>query len=176
MTRIQQTLSIILIGGVIWFWAFLVQAQSTASPEKVSSGLNWFFAILVVCAPILTAGLTWASVKLADMARAQTKNALVGGILARLTDSAFTLVREAEQTAVAAIKAAKDPKSPGGVELTKEEGEQIKKAVLDKLKEIWGVKGLHEAGRILGLTDAGLDKLVSAKIEEAVFVEKRPNP
>jgi hypothetical protein len=176
MTRIQQTLTVILFGGVIWLWAFLVQAQTTATPEKVSGSMNWILAILVVCAPVLTAAITWASVKFADLIKARTKNELIGGILARLTTSAFTLVREAEQTAVAAIKAARDPKSPGGEELTKEEGEQIKKAVVDKLKEVWGVKGLHEAGKILGLTDAGLDKFISAKVEEAVFVEKRTNP
>lgn len=131
-------------------------------------GLN----ILEILSPAILALLAWLGVKLAGWLRAKTKNELVGGMLARLTESVFTLVREAEQTAVAAIKAGKDPSSPGGTKLTKAEAEKVKADVIAKLKELWGMKGLKEIGKVLGWTEASVTSFLEAKVEEAVLADK----
>jgi hypothetical protein len=146
------------------------------APATVEPKSDIFWTVMQFFLPLMGAALVWLKVKLIAWIQAKTKNEMIAGMLARLADSVVTLVREAEQTTVAAIKAAKDPKSPGGVNLTKAEAENIKAAVIAKFKEIWGVKGLAEAGKVLGLSEDGLLKFISAKVESAVLAESNSNP
>ena len=130
------------------------------------------FTILEILSPIITAFLGWVSVRLAGWIKAKTKNEQVGGILARLTESTFCVVREAEQTFVKGMKAAKDPSSPGGTSLTEKEAEDIKRRVVAKVKDLWGPRGLKEARKVLGLDEGGVGRLIESKVEEAVHIEK----
>lgn len=134
------------------------------SPEIKAEIVNQMIAIL---SPIITALLGWLSYRLAAWIKAKTKNEMVGGILLRLSDSVFTLVREAQQTAVNEIKsAAIDGK------LTKAEAADIKSKVAINFKTLWGFRGLDEMQKILGLTSMQVNDLIDAKIEEAVHLEK----
>lgn len=138
--------------------------------------MDWLdlgMTVAELLAPILMAVLTWASAKLGLWIKARVQNETYAGMLGRLNETLLTLVREAEQTAVAAIKAGRDPKSPGGVKLTKQEAEHIKDEVLAKFKKLWGTPGLMLLMRILGLDSGSLDEWLEAKVEALVLVEKR---
>lgn len=139
----------------------------------VETGLT----LLDVLATVLTALLAWMGTRLATWLKAKSKNEVVGGMLARTTDVMFTLVREAEQTAVAGIRKAKEPGSPGGVHITQDEGKAIKDSVVKGFKDLFGPKGIEEIGKALGFTAEGVEKFLGAKVEEACLVEnKARNP
>ncbi len=131
-------------------------------------GLNLFEML----SPLILALLGWLGMKLSTLIRTKIKNEMIGGMLARLNDSVFTAVKSVEQTMVRQLKAAKDPESPGGTQITKEEGEQVKSAALAEIKSYWGPRGLSELGSVLGLESGGLDKLLESKVEAAVHDTK----
>lgn len=132
------------------------------------------YDLLAYLSPVLTALLGWISVRLAAWIKAKTKNELVGGMLIRLSTSIISLVREAEQTSVLAIKKAKSSDSPGGEVLTPEEAADVRATVLDSFKALWGDKGMEELRTVLGLDGVeSVDRLLVSKIEEAVHLEKR---
>jgi hypothetical protein len=121
------------------------------------------YKILEILLPILVAGLTWASAKLASFINAKVKNEYLKGTLARLNDAVLASVKEAQQVAVQGLKEAnKDGK------VTKEEAAKIKEDVLAVVKSHLGMRGLQELARVLGLDTEGVQKLLSSKIEAAV--------
>jgi hypothetical protein len=139
-------------------------------------GSTWIEVIAVIAelmSPVFAGLLAWLSARVATYIKAKVANEAYSTMLARLSDTVFTLVREAEQTAVAEIKRAKDDGSPGGTRLTAEEGAQIKEAVIQKFRRLWGPAGLLRLMRVLGLTDGMLEDFLAAKIEEAIHMEKR---
>ena len=121
-----------------------------------------------ILSPLLVAGLTWVSVKVADLVRAKVKNTYLEGTLVRLNDTVFTVVKDMNQTVVKGIKAAKDPDSPGGTSLTKEEKNSIKSQAMSEVKALLGIKGLGELAKVLGLSDGSVHQFIGAKIEAAV--------
>lgn len=141
--------------------------------QELSPGMQIVFSLLQILAPLLVGVIGWAVAKLAGYLKSKTKNEMLAGALCRLGATVTTAVREAENTLVSAIRDAKKPGSPGGERLTKVEAEQIKAAVLAKVKELWGARGLDELGKVLGLTPEKVDTLIAAKIEEAVLQDKR---
>jgi hypothetical protein len=130
-------------------------------------------AVWEALSPVFALLLTWAGIKLTALIKARVQNELYQGMTMRLKDSVLTLVREAEQTAVSGIRAARSPSSPGGKMLTEKEAAEIRDRVLDKFKRLWGPDGIKELLRILGLTDGVLDAYLIAEIEAAVAAEKR---
>ena len=118
--------------------------------------------------PVLLAALGYATTRLAAWLNAKTKNQGVMAMLARLTEGAYVVVRSVEQKTVAAIKAGRDPSSPGGVKLTPEEIKIVEDAALAALKEYWGVAGLDELGKVLGLDAGAVTNLLKGHIEAAV--------
>jgi len=140
--------------------------------QEVGGGYQILLAAIGICAPLLTAALGWIGAKIVQYFDAKIANEILSGTLAKLTTTVTTLVREAEQVAVAGYKAAKDVNSLGGSSLTVEEGEQIKQAVVYKIQSLWGPKGVSELGKILGLSDEGVVCFLGAKVEETVRLEK----
>ena len=126
-----------------------------------------------VFSPVFAALTAWAGVRLTALIKAKVQNEVYSGMLTRLTDSVLLVVREAEQTVVKGIKAARDPRSPGGQRLTEDEAERIKDEVLEKLKRLWGPEGLKELMKVLGLTEGVLDDFLLAQIEAMVVQERR---
>lgn len=123
--------------------------------------------------PVFAGLLAWVSARVTAYIKAKVENTTYQGMLVRLTDTVLTLVREAEQTTVKACKAARDPASPGGAKLTAKEAEAIKATVVGKFKSLWGPEGIKLLMRVLGLRDGTFEEFISAKVEEAVHVEKR---
>lgn len=136
--------------------------------EELDSKIQMAAAVYELLSPVMLLLLAYLAKKISDFLTAKVKNELLSGMLTRLNDTVFTYVREAEQTLVAELKAAKDPASEGGTALTKAEGENIKNKVLAKVKEALGPRGLSDLGKILGLTTEGVEGTIAAKIEAAV--------
>lgn len=121
------------------------------------------FTMLEVLAPILVAGLTWLSAKLAQLIKAKVKNEYLRGVLVRLDEAVFTAVKELQQTVVDAIKEA-----TADGKITEAEKQRIKQAAIDNVKSHLGPKGLEELGHILGLGSGSVDGLIASKVEAAV--------
>lgn len=125
--------------------------------------------VLEMLSPIFAILVGWATTKLASLISTKVKNEKFAGMLMRFEESVLTLVHEAEQTAVKEIKASKVKESDGGAFITKAEGENIKRAVRDKFKAMWGYSGLQELGKVLGLQGPdAINTAIDAKIESAV--------
>jgi hypothetical protein len=121
------------------------------------------FTMLEVLAPIVVAGLTWLSAKLAQLIQAKVKNEYLRGMLVRLDEAVFTAVKDLQQTVVDAIKAA-----TADGKITEVEKQRIKQAAIDNVKSHLGTKGLAELGQILGLTITSVEGLIASKVEAAV--------
>jgi hypothetical protein len=154
----------------------LPSALAPVDDKPLAAGAQAALTALYVLASALSALLGWVSYHVALWIKSRTRNELVGGVLSRTVELVFTLVREAEQTAVYELRKARDPKSPGGASITQSEGKQIKEAVISKLKELYGPKGLEELGKVLGLTPGGVSQFLNAKVEEACLAENARNP
>lgn len=144
-----------------------------AQDEEASSGMQIFAYIWELLAVALVPGIAWVFAKLGTWLKSKIKNETLANMMARFTEAIGNLVMEAEQTSVAAIKAAKDLNSPGGTKLTKEEAKQIKNEVLQKFKDLWGPKGLDILAKILGFDSEGVEDFISSKIEALVSKEKK---
>jgi hypothetical protein len=126
---------------------------------------------LEILSPILLAALAWLASKAAALITAKVQNEYLRGVLVRVDDAVYAAVRELQQVTVEAIKAA----SADGT-LTPEEREKVKQAALDSVKSHLGMKGLVELARVLGLSDGAVEKLLSTRIEAAVFDMKASRP
>ena len=136
---------------------------------KVSMGLSVFEML----APVITALLGWLALRLNGWLKTKIKNETLAGMLARTNDQVWSLVKEANQTAVAGLKAAHDPASPGGVKVLESELKKIKADVVSNFKKLWGAAGLAELGKVLGLDETTLDKWIGSRVEAAVHDLKR---
>lgn len=119
--------------------------------------------VFEVLSPVLLAGLSWLSVKAAQLITAKVKNEYLRGVLVRLDDAVFAGVREVQQVTVDSLKAA----SADG-QLTPDERAKVKQAAIDSVKAHLGMKGIGEAAKVLGLEDGAIDKLLSTRVEAAV--------
>ena len=114
-------------------------------------------------APLTALGLTWLSIRAAQLAAAKTKTEHVTRVL-RLVDSvALTAARETQQVLADKLKAM----SRDG-DLTAEQGAEAKQAALDSAKAQLGHNGLADVGTVLGLDGRGIDHLLGVRIEAAV--------
>lgn len=128
--------------------------------------------ILAQLVPILSsvvlAVLGYLGTKLVAFINAKTHNEFLRSALVRLEDAVFTAVRNVQAVYVDAIKAAKDPSSPGGTSLTDEEAKAAKQKALDAIKSYLGAQGLALITQVLGLSGSALDDFLLAKIEAQV--------
>lgn len=126
---------------------------------------------LEILSPLLLTALAWLAAKGAQLISAKVQNEYLRGVLVRLDDAVFAAVREVQQVTVDAIKSG----SADGT-LTPEERDRVKQAALDSVKSHLGMKGLLELAKVLGLADGTVDKLLSTRIEAAVFDLKASRP
>lgn len=124
--------------------------------------------VLEILSPVLLAALTWVAAKVAQFINAKVKNEYLRGALVRLDDAVLAAVREVQQVTVEAIKAA----SADG-KMTPEERTQVKKAAIDAAKAHLGAKGLAELMKVLGLSGDAVEKLLSTRVEAAVYDLRR---
>lgn len=179
MRLIDKLLLLLLLAIPAVVFAADTAAQSALAPDldkPLSQGAQVALTALQVLGAALVALFGWVSYHFSTWIKVKTKNELLGGMLARTTELVFTIVREAEQTMVYELRKARDPNSKGGAVITQSEGKQVKEAVMSKIKEIWGPKGIEELGKVLGLTPGGVNQFLSAKVEEACLAENARSP
>lgn len=99
----------------------------------------------------------------AIVARFAITHVWLGGMMSRLVVEAKAAVLEVEQTYVDAIT---EGRADGT--LTSEEAKAARAAAVAALRSNLGRKGLQRLGRILGLTDAEIDRLLGTHVEAAV--------
>ena len=126
-----------------------------------ANSIGW--KVFQILSPVLLAGLSWLSVKAAQLISAKVKNEYLRGVLVRMDDAVLAAVREVQQVTVDSLKAA----SADG-QLTPDERAKVKQAAIDSIKSHLGMKGISEAAKILGLEDGAIDKLLSTRVEAAV--------
>lgn len=141
-----------------------------ATDAPVSDAAQLGLSIYEMLLPVLLAGLTWLGAHLSAWIKSKTKNEALAGILVRLNQSVFDGVKAVNQNMANLLGEAKAPGSPGGAKITEAEAAKLKAAALDHVKSYWGAKGLGEMAKVLGFGGdmAGLDKMLSNKIEAAV--------
>lgn len=160
------------IGAALFFGvASIAFAQEAA---KIATFQQLGFSVYeLIIAPLLAVAIPYLGVHLANWLKAKTKNELIGGTIARFTESVFAGVKLVNQTLRDAVVKAKDPASPGGTDITKEEAAGFNKAVWDVLKlEYGGMAGLEKALSALGLTGGALESFINTRIEAAVHDTK----
>jgi hypothetical protein len=114
--------------------------------------------------PLLLAALSWLSLRIAALISAKVKNERLNGVLARLDDAVFMAVREVEQIYVSMLKTG----SADGV-LSSDERRDAKDAAVRAARSYLGARGFAELGKVLGLVDDDVDRMLNARVEAAVF-------
>jgi hypothetical protein len=119
--------------------------------------------------PVALSGLTWLSVKAAQLLAARVKSEHMTRVLLLLDDVVLAAAREVQQVLVDKLKAA----SPDGG-LTPAQGAQAKQAALDSAKSQLGVQGFADVAATLGLEPGAVDRLLGTRVEAAVHRLKTP--
>lgn len=133
---------------------FAVAALAACDETDVSAAITSYGPELIGTA---FAGLA------AFVARFAVNHVWLGGMLDRLLIEAKAAVAETEQTYVDQIT---EGRADGM--LTPDEAKAARAAALSTLRSNLGAKGLRRLGRVLGLTDAELDRLLGTRVEAAV--------
>lgn len=119
-----------------------------------------------VIAPALTALTAWIAVQLSAWIKTKVRNEKVSGVLERLTQLAFHVVQEVEQTVVSAL-----PDKADEAALL-----AARNQALATLKSHLGEKGLHELMVVFGLKDDdAVVKMLLSFIESAVMTMRLTN-
>src|SRR6266566_1230439 len=95
--------------------------------------------LFALVAPVAALGLSWLSVKAAQLATAKIKSEHVARVLLLIDNVVLAAAREVQQVLVDKLKAA----SRGG-DLTPEQGAEAKQAALDSTKSQLGPHGLAD--------------------------------
>ena len=114
--------------------------------------------------PLLLAALSWLSLRIAALISAKVKNERLHGILSRLDDAVVAAVREVEQVYVSMLKTASQDGS-----LTLEERRNAKDAALQAARTYLGPRGLAELGKVLGMNEDDVDRVIGTRVESAVY-------
>jgi hypothetical protein len=114
--------------------------------------------------PLLLAALSWLSLQVAAFINTRVRNERLRGVLDRVDDAVLVAVREIEQVFVSRLKNA----SAGG-ELTADERKDAKEAAVAAARSYLGARGLVELGKVLGISLDDVDRVVSARVEAAVY-------
>lgn len=120
-----------------------------------------------VVLPLVGLFITWASMQLPALIKAKVKNESVAGVLDRLTQLAFTVVTEVQQTVVSGL----------GDKANTEALKGARDQAITTLKGHLGPKGIKELTTVLGIqTSEALDKMIVSYIESAVHNLKTSQP
>lgn len=112
-----------------------------------------------VVLPIVGLFVAWASAKLPALISTRVKNESVAGVLERLTQLAFTVVTEVQQTVVSGL----------GNKANTESLKAARDQAITTLKGHLGPKGVKELMTVLGMkTSEAFEKLLVTYIESAV--------
>lgn len=136
--------------------AMAVVAQATQQDAR-----SLFDQLLMAGGAAAVSALAWLLTKVAAYFAAKVKSERWAGVISRVDDTAFRVVRDVEATYVAELEAA----NADGV-ITAEEKAAAKAKAMAALKSYLGKKGLSELAALLGADS--LDGFLGASIEHAL--------
>jgi hypothetical protein len=136
-------------------------AVALADDQAAPGGLP--LALLTTVSAVVVAIAGFAAVALAKYISAHTKNAAVRGLLLRLDDVVYAVVKELNQTVVDAARA----KSEDGT-LSSQAVAEVKGAAVAKVKSYFGIEGFALVSKVLGLAEPQATSFVASRIEAAV--------
>jgi hypothetical protein len=123
---------------------------------------------LAVLSPALALALSWTGARLARLFGARARDERTRAALALLDEAIFTIVREIQQVSADTLRAgSSDGKLGTGI------SSMLRRAALSRVREQLGARGIAELGRVLGLDQQALDRLIGTRIEAAVYELKR---
>jgi hypothetical protein len=126
--------------------------------------INTFaWKLFELISPLVAVGLSWLSVKAAQLAAAKIKSAHVARVLLLVDNVVLAAAHEVQQVLVDKLKAA----SRDG-NLTPKQGAQAKQAALESAKAQLGSYGLADITTTLRLEPDAVDRLLGGRIEAAV--------
>jgi len=156
------------------FWVittFLIASPALASEslwgnEKLRESLMNFAAdSIVVASPLILGILTVLLTRLMQYLSTKTKNEKVKGAFEKVDDLLMNAVSYTSATYTQKLIDARQPDSPGGVNLTKEEQEEAMRITLEAFKTHAGTKGLKDIYSVLGLTPEQADDALKIRAE-----------
>jgi len=150
--------------------AILSAAATASAAANPLAGYDWSslaLEALALVSTLLSALLAWVGGAVRRWLVSKTKSEVAG----RVSDLAFQVVLEIQQTVAAKIREA----AADGV-ITAEEKAAIKEAALDVLRSRVGAKGITEIKAVLGYPPDQIDGFLGGLIESAVFKLKLMTP
>lgn len=161
---------IVVVGIFLFGGLALAQDAAPAVDAPISHGADNALSLYAYLAGAIAAVVSWLALHASALIRAHVKNVKVAGVMSRFSDSLFAAIKMVNQTLKAEILAAKDPKSPGGASITKDEAAKLRIAVQAALrKEYGGLDGLMKFLGVLGFeTENSMMDWVDTRIEAAV--------
>lgn len=130
-------------------------------------------ALLPVVVTALSLGIAWLGKTLNAWITAKVSHERLQLVLRRLSEVVCTVVLELQQTEVAAIKAALDESSPGGLKITTAEARGLLETALSRVRTYLGADGLKLLMYVLGLTsERDLNNFLISRIEATLHTVK----
>lgn len=163
--RLQLAVGLCLILGAV---PALAQASDAPAPELRSVLLDVFIKYLLpVLATAVAGGLAWLLTQLGLWIRAKWAGTKLALLTARVSELAAMVVADLEASLRPKLaEAAADGK------LTPEEAAIIKKAAMDRLKELLQEHGIAEIKEVLGIFAPQVEHFLSGAIEKALSEHK----
>jgi len=131
----------------------------------------WFFVGLAVLAA--STAIIWGIRRGSKFLQDKSKNDLLDRGVQGLENVTTMVVRELAQTTRREMMKARDPNSPGGTSITKEEAKQLRDEAVQKIVSYFGMPGLMKIVAEFGATpkterevESFVGTMVEAKVNE----------
>ena len=121
-----------------------------------------------ILSPLLLTALTWVAGRISQLIKTHVHAERLRGLLARVDDTVLAVVKEINQVSVDAMKAT----SAGG-KLPAGAGDVLKQSAIDAVRAQLGPKVMSDLTEALSLSAEALERLLSTKVEAAVYGLKR---
>lgn len=125
-----------------------------------------YLPLILVPVGLLLAWLGAKAVRAVEKTQADQKT---NGALSRLLNLTFLFTRDVNDGYKQELLAAKDPASPGGAKITKEEAAELNAEVWKKLGDAYGKSAFDKIKHVIGVdSDDAVKAIVNAQIEQSV--------
>lgn len=123
-----------------------------------------------VVIPALGVIALWAAARVPGWIAAHVSNKRIAGVINRVSQLAFIVVQEVQQTVISKLKDSAEAPAPEQLAAARDQA-------IATLKSHLGAKGLLEIKQAMQLTDdTAVEKLITSFIESAVLMLKQQEP
>jgi len=132
---------------------------------------GWSLISIAVC--LAVAGLLYGINRLSRFLQKKSDNDLLDRGIQGFDNVLTMVVREQNQAYKKDMKKARDPNSPGGASITRDEAEKLKKGAVNRLVAYFGLPGLMKIAAAFGAAatdkkevESFLETAVESKVDE----------